>query len=71
MPHLILWKQAVGGGAGGHQEGQHVRPLQVHQEHVQQHIWHNKNLFLHHDKFTETIHKVNNVKDMTMFLVDL
>ena len=45
MPHLILWKQAVGGGAGGHQEGQHVRPLQVHQEHVQQHIWHIKNIF--------------------------
>ena len=35
MPHLILWTQAVGAGEGGHREGQHDGPVQVHQEHVQ------------------------------------
>ena len=38
MRQLILWMQAVVGGAGVHQVGQHGGPLQVHQEHIQN--WH-------------------------------
>ena len=44
MRHLILWIQAVGGGAGVHREGQHGGLQQVRQEHVQKCTWHIKNV---------------------------
>ena len=40
MRHLILWMQAVGAGAGVHQEGQHGGAQQVPQGVVQKHTWH-------------------------------
>ena len=40
MQHLILWMQAVGAGAGVHQEGQHGGAQQVPQGVVQKHTWH-------------------------------
>ena len=40
MRHLILWMQAVGGGADVHREGQHGGAQQVPQEVVQKHTWH-------------------------------
>ena len=46
MPHLILWTQAVGAGAGGPRGGQHDGLQHVHQEHVQQYIWHFKNVVI-------------------------
>ena len=44
MRHLILWIQAVGGGAGVHREGQHGGAQQVPQEVVQKHTWHIENV---------------------------
>ena len=44
MRHLILWMQAVGGGADVHREGQHGGAQQVPQEVVQKHTWHIENI---------------------------